>query len=268
MNPSQPAPAKAPRVRNKKKPALPDERSVAAWLRLHPDFFAYHLDLLERMHVPHPCGEAVSLVQIRMDLLREKIRALQEQLDELLDIARGNDSLMLRLNRLILNLLAAGSPQTVLNHLGDTLNKGFEADLIALRLTGRRASAATGFPPPDGEGDKVAAALKACAALADAPFAAELTPGQDILFETLFAAGQPKCGVLAEAQRRALFGEDAPEALSCALVPLRHGALRGVLAIGSRDPRRFHPGMGYQFLQQLGEVVAARLDALLNPVQG
>jgi len=240
VSPSQPVVAKPPAARKPKKPALPDAQGVVAWLRLHPDFFADHLELLERLHVPHPCGEAVSLVQIRMDLQREKIRALQEQLDELLDIARDNDALMLRLNRLILNLLAAATPQAALNHLGDTLSKGFEADLIALRLN---------------------------AAVADVPFAAELTAEQDVLFETLLAGGQPKCGVVAEAQRRALFGAEAAQALSCALVPLRHGALRGILAIGSREPRRFHPGMGYQFLQQLGEVVAVRLDALLNPAQ-
>lgn len=240
MTLSPPAATKTPAARKAKKPALPDEQGVVAWLRLHPDFFADHLDLLERLHVPHPCGEAVSLVQIRMELQREKIRALQEQLDELLDIARDNDALMLRLNRLILNLLVADSPQAVLNHLRDTLSKGFEADLIALRLN---------------------------AAVADVPFTAELTPEQEILFEPLLAGGQPKCGVLAEAQRRALFAAQAPEALSCAVAPLRHGALRGVLAIGSRDPRRFHPGMGHQILQQLGEVVAARLDALLKPAR-
>jgi uncharacterized protein YigA (DUF484 family) len=241
VKPSPPPSAKTPAARKPKKPALPDEQGVVAWLRLHPDFFAEHLDLLERMHVPHPCGDAVSLVQVRLELLREKTHALQEQLDELLDIARGNDVLMLRLNRLILKLLVADSPQAALNHLSETLSKGFEADLIALRLN---------------------------AAVTDAPFTAELTPDQERLFETLFAGGQPKCGVLAEAQRRALFGDEAEEALSCAVVPLRHGALRGVMAIGSRDPRRFHPGMGYQFLQQLGEVVAARLDALLNPARG
>jgi uncharacterized protein YigA (DUF484 family) len=236
LNPSKPSPAKALSVR-KKKPPLADEQSAVAWLRLHPEFFADHLDLLERMHVPHPCGAAVSLVERRMELLREENRALREQLDELLDIARDNDVLMLRLNRLILKLLVADSPETALNNLGDTLCKGFEADLIALRLN---------------------------AAVVEVPFAGSLAKEQEALFETLFAGGQPKCGVLAEAQRRALFGVQATDARSCAVVPLLHGALRGILAIGSRDPRRFHPGMGHQFLQQLGEVVAARLDALLG----
>jgi uncharacterized protein YigA (DUF484 family) len=238
MSASPPVKANAPRAPKKKKPVLPDEQGVVAWLRLHPDFFAHHPDLLEKMAVPHPCGEAVSLVQVRMELQREKIRALQEQLDELLDIARDNDSLMLRLNRLILKLLVAGSPPAVLEHLEETLRKGFAADLIALRLN---------------------------RAVGDTPFAAELTADHERLFETLFAAGQPKCGFLAEAQRSALFGPEAPDARSSALVPLRHGTLKGILAIGSRDPRRFHPGMGHQFLQQLGEVVAARLAALLHP---
>jgi uncharacterized protein YigA (DUF484 family) len=37
-----------------------------------------------------------------------------------------------------------------------------------------------------------------------------------------------------------------------------------LLVLGSRDPDRFKPGMGLLYLRILGEIVAARLSALLS----
>ena len=39
----------------------------------------------------------------------------------------------------------------------------------------------------------------------------------------------------------------------------------GILAIGSRDPARFHPGKGTDFLRRLGEVVSRTLQVMLEP---
>jgi len=38
-----------------------------------------------------------------------------------------------------------------------------------------------------------------------------------------------------------------------------------VLAIGSRDPQRFHEGKSVDFLQRLAEVVSATLQAASGP---
>jgi uncharacterized protein YigA (DUF484 family) len=77
-------------------------------------------------------------------------------------------------------------------------------------------------------------------------------------------AGKPQCGRPDPDQAAFLFGAHASEVASYALVPLQHDGLRGLLAIGSRKPERFRPGMGFLFLAQLGEILAARLATLLN----
>ena len=41
--------------------------------------------------------------------------------------------------------------------------------------------------------------------------------------------------------------------------------LAGVLAIGSRDPQRFHEGKRVDFLQRLAEVVSAKLQSASSP---
>ncbi|MFP3786513.1 DUF484 family protein, partial [Burkholderia sp. SIMBA_024] len=52
-------------------------------------------------------------------------------------------------------------------------------------------------------------------------------------------------------------GDDAGEVQSTALLPLP-GV--GLLAVGSRDPNRFYPGMGTLFLRMMGEALVVALQ--------
>ncbi|MFZ4699315.1 MAG: DUF484 family protein, partial [Candidatus Methylumidiphilus sp.] len=61
---------------------------IEDWLLRHPDFFQHHADCLETLKLPHPCGDAVSLITRQIELLREKNRKLQAQLKDILQIAR------------------------------------------------------------------------------------------------------------------------------------------------------------------------------------
>ena len=64
-----------------------------------------------------------------------------------------------------------------------------------------------------------------------------------------------------DTQRQFLFGSDAGEIGSVALVPLgEHGAI-GLLALGSHERERFHPGMSTEFLARMGELIA---DAVVH----
>jgi uncharacterized protein YigA (DUF484 family) len=79
-------------------------------------------------------------------------------------------------------------------------------------------------------------------------------------FETLFASGKPRCGQARDSQRELLFGSDAASIGSVALVPLiDKGTPVGLLALGSTDRDRFHPGMSTEFLGRMAELIA---DAL------
>ena len=57
-----------------------------------------------------------------------------------------------------------------------------------------------------------------------------------------------------------LFGDQAQAIESVALIPLGHHCKHGLLAIGSQEASRFHPGMGTLFLTHLGEL----MDLLLG----
>ncbi|MDD5034647.1 MAG: DUF484 family protein [Methylococcaceae bacterium] len=221
-----------------KRGEIPAEE-IEEWLRRHPDFFQQHLDLLEILKLPHPCGEAVSLISRQIELLREKNRRLQQQLSDILHVARDNDILLRRYHRLTLALQDASCLDDALASLRWLLQDCFQADFVAVRL----------IQP-----------------IIDSPIGdlcvAEDSP-QLPYFWQILEIGQPECGKPERELARFLFGAQAHEVQSHALVPLQHAGLTGILAIGSRDPKRFEAGMGSLFLSQMSEMVAARFVSLL-----
>ena len=70
-----------------------DSETVAAYLRLHPEFFVQHEELIPELRIPHQPGEAVSLVERQVKLLRERNIEMRHRLSQLMDVARENDRL-------------------------------------------------------------------------------------------------------------------------------------------------------------------------------
>jgi uncharacterized protein YigA (DUF484 family) len=213
---------------------------VAAYLGEHPEFFIEHPDLVQNLQIPHPCKPAVSLLEYQNRLLRERCQRLHDKLLELVSIARDNDRLAERVQRLALNLLdARGGLDALLHGMKAILRDEFKADCIVLCLAG---------PPTTG--------LSAVEEF--------LRPDVVGLFDDVFRVGQPQCGLLSAEQTTALSNQGAGDILSAALIPLgRGGNWRGLLVVGSADAGRFHPRVGTLFLERIGELVSQALQARL-----
>lgn len=215
------------------------EAKTVTWLHNHPDFFTRHPELVESLRIPHPCRPAVSLLEYQNRLLREHIQRLHDKLMELVNIARDNDRLAGRVQRLALGLLdARGGLDELLHGVKAILRDEFKADCVALCLA---------VPPTVG--------LSAVEEL--------LRPEVVKLFEEVFRAGRPLCGRLSPEQAAALFSDGVCHAASAALIPLDGGQWRGLLAVGSGQADRFHPGVGTLFLERIGELVSQALQARL-----
>jgi uncharacterized protein len=65
------------------------------------------------------------------------------------------------------------------------------------------------------------------------------------------------CGRLNADKLSFLFGQHGDKVKSAVLLPI---ADAGLLAIGSHDPNRFHPGMGTIFLKLISEAVYVALS--------
>ena len=215
------------------------EEEMVAWLRDHPEFFTRHPALVESLRIPHPCWPAVSLLEYQNRLLREHVQRLHDKLIELVNIARDNDRLAERVQRLALGLLdARGGLDELLHGIKAILRDEFKADCVALCLAVPHT-----------------VNLSAIGEL--------LRPDVVGLFEGVFRAGRPQCSRLSLEQANALFSDNACHVVSAALIPLDNGQWRGLLAVGSGDANRFHDGVGTLFLERIGQLVSQALQARL-----
>lgn len=213
---------------------------VRDYLQQHPDFFHDHLDLLEKMHIPHPTGNAISLISKQLEIFRAKHQEQENQLTALIDIARENDASFNRMHELTLAMLEANSLEDAVANLNEVLAECFLTDFVAIKIVQDRPLSPIGnlFVAPTDTNLK--------------HFSAELT------------TNQPKCGRPTLAQARFLFGDVAADVRSCAIIPMVFTRLEGLLAIGSRDESRFHYSMGSVFLTQMSEIIGTRLISLLQ----
>jgi uncharacterized protein YigA (DUF484 family) len=218
-----------------------EEASIASYLQHNPDFFERHQAVLTRLRLPHVRGgSTVSLVERQIEVLREKHAALEQKLAEFVRVARANDALAEKLHRFTKRLLRAGTRANAVEKVEASLREDFDSFHSVLILVGEH---------PD---------------LAPQRFVRTVKADDSNLksFETLFASGKPRCGQVRDSQREFLFGADANDMGSVALVPLGEKGSIGLLALGSTDRDRFHPGMSTEFLARMGDLVAEALTAL------
>jgi uncharacterized protein len=216
-----------------------EEESIAAYLQHNPDFFERHQALLARLRLPHVRGgSTISLVERQIEVLREKHAALEGKLADLVRVARGNDAIADKLHRFTRRLLGSRTRADAITAIEASLREDFDARNAVLVLIGEHA---------DSTPERFLRTIRAD----DANLKS---------FETLFASGKPRCGQARDSQREFLFGADANDIGSIALVPLGEKGSVGLLAIGSTDRDRFHPGMSTEFLARMGELIADALS--------
>ncbi|HSH07642.1 MAG TPA: DUF484 family protein [Burkholderiales bacterium] len=207
-----------------------NEEDVAVFLRSHPQFFDQRPELLEAIRVPHPHGgRAISLAERQMLSLRERTRALEAKLGELIRTSEENEAISERVHRLAVALLAARDFAALAQVLYFNLREDFSVPHVVLRVWGR------GLPADCVEAEAVSDAQREAA-------------------ETM---GGPQCGSAEGSPFLAWFGETASHLRSLALVPLGGTSIFGLLALGSEDSGRFYPEMGTLYLRRIGELCAA-----------
>ncbi len=217
-----------------------DEASVASYLAATPEFFDRHAQLLAKIRLPDARGgNTVSLLERQAEVLRERNRQLEAKVKEFVDVARENDALGGRVLAMARRLIGTQGRAAVISAIESALREDFDASQSVLVLTPLAAPA----------GVTENRFLRVVAS--DAP---ELKS-----FESLFSSGKPRCGQLRDSQRDFLFGGDAAEVGSVALVPLGPKGSLGLLACGSPDAHRFNPTMSTDFLGHIGELIAAAL---------
>lgn len=207
------------------------EQQICDYLRKHSNFFSRHPELLAEMSLPHDSGNAVSLVERQVALLRERNIDMRHRLSKLLDNARANDALFDKTRRLLLTLLECSSLTQLVDSLHFSLHKDFSIPFNRLILFG---------------GNKQLPCSRA--KIVSLQVAQQRAPG-------LIQSNKPQCGDLADEYKAFLFDEQADIVGSAAVVPLIYGQCFGLLAVGHNDPHHYRSSMGTLFLSYIAEVL-------------
>jgi uncharacterized protein YigA (DUF484 family) len=217
------------------------EDDIANYLANSPDFFARHAELLASVQLTSPHGNrAVSLQERQAEMLREKIKALEQRIMEM--VRHGTENMVIadRINRWARAILLVQGNRAVPATLVAELQNQFLVPQVALKVWD--------VDP------RYAQEPFAQAASEDAKtFATSLT--------------QPYCGVNTGIEAAGWLG-DPSTAMSMALLPLRPGASAGsgpafgMLVLASPDPQRFQAGMATDFLERIADIASAALSRL------
>jgi uncharacterized protein YigA (DUF484 family) len=217
------------------------EDDIANYLANTPDFFARHAQLLAAVQLSSPHGtRAVSLQERQAEMLREKIKALEHRLMDM--VRHGNENVIIadRLHRWARNLFQVQSGRALPATIAAEIQNQFMVPQVAIKVWDVDS--------------RYGAEVFAEGVSEDAKsFASSLT--------------QPYCGVNSGFEAVNWLADTAM-AMSVALIPLREGSANGtgpafgMLVLASPDPQRFQSGMGTDFLERIAELASAALSRL------
>ena len=217
------------------------EDDIANYLANSPDFFERHAQLLAAVQLTSPHGNrAVSLQERQAEMLREKIKALEHRIMDM--VRHGNENMVIsdRIHRWARALLLVQSRRALPATLVAELQSQFMVPQVALKVWDVDAS------------------------YAEEPFAQGVSEDAKSFASSLT---QPYCGVISGIEAVSWL-EEPSAALSVALIPLRPGAINGtgpafgMLVLASPDPQRFESGLATDFLERIAELASAALSRL------
>jgi len=214
------------------------EDDIANYLANTPDFFERHAQLLAQVQLTSPHGSrAVSLQERQAEMLREKIKALEHRIIEMVRAGTENVVTADRLQRWTRDLLTWRDPRGLPWEIINGLHTQFMVPQTGIKLWD--------LDP----------------AYADESYAQNVSDDLKALTESLTT---PYVG-LNSGFEAASWLNDPQQAVSLALVPLRaepgQGAF-GLLVLASPDAQRYHADMGTDFLERIAQLAAAALTRL------
>ena len=216
------------------------EDDIAQFLTNTPGFFERHAEVLASVQITSPHGaRAVSLQERQAEMLREKIKGLEQRIMEMVRNSTENAAIANKVHQWTGSLLQVRDPFDLPQAVVDGVRTLFDVPQAAVRVWEVAA--------PYIDADFTQGASEDARA-----FASSLT--------------MPFCGPNLGFEPAAWLANEAGEpAQSLALLPLREGAIDsatpafGLLVLGSQDPQRFDATMGTEFLSRMAELASAAL---------
>ena len=223
------------------------EDDIANFLVNTPDFFDRHAQLLATVRIVNPHGQrAVSLQERQADMLREKIRALEMRLMDMMRHGTDNEVLIERMQRWVKTLLMTANARDLPYTIADHIQHDFLVPQVAIKVWGV-ADDYQIEPFAVGVGDEV----KTFAETLSTPYV-----GMNQNFEAVKWLLEPSAAQsVAMVALRATRADDTPQTAT-------KQPVIGLLVMASPDAQRYHEGMGTAFIERLGDLASAALSHL------
>lgn len=211
-----------------------DEQLVKDYLLANPQFFVQNPDVLQTIRIPHRERGTISLVERQQELLRAKAQVLEEEITQLMTVARQNENIFLTFSDLYLQIINSTDEATLYQTMLDTLSNKLNLPAIYLKSF-----------VDDGQAFHIKKNELA-------PLLAHRLAKNDYYF-----------GRLNSDEQQLLFADNA-NIKSAALMLLGDNGETGVVAFGSTDENHFFPGMDILFLKELRKILALMLQKMLG----
>jgi len=223
------------------------EEDIANFLVNTPDFFERNAELLAAVRLNSPHGtRAVSLQERQADMLREKIRALEMRLMDMMRHGTDNEVLIERMQRWVKTLLMTANARDLPYTIADHIQHDFMVPQVAIKVWGV-ADDYQIEPFAVGVGDEV----KTFAETLSTPYV-----GMNQNFEAVKWLLEPSAAQsVAMVALRATRADDTPQTTT-------KQPVIGLLVMASPDAQRYHEGMGTAFIERLGDLASAALSHL------
>ncbi len=213
------------------------EDDIANYLANTPDFFERHAELLASVQLTHPQSQrAVSLQERQAIMLREKIKALEHRIMDMIRHGHENMAITDKLHRWACELMVTPQEQRVASAL-DNIEQLFQVPQVALRVWDVAPAWAQ-----EVYAQGVTESIKEQAQSLTTPYV-----GPNTGFEAVQWLAHPE------------------QAASVALMAVRRApgqAAFGVLVLASPDAQRFNAQMGTDLLERLAQLAGAGLSVL------
>ncbi|MGS0675483.1 DUF484 family protein [Shewanella sp. 0m-4] len=199
-----------------------DEILIREYLLDNPDFFSRYPELLLAMRIPHVERGAVSLVERKQEMLRQRVAQLEEEITALLAMASRNEQIYMFNSALSMQLLKCEDMGDLRQVLSNGLKEQFQFSHVRLITV----------HDIDSELSQI--------------WSKRLSSGYYF-------------GRLTNEESKRLFGTEVG---SVALSRLSKECGQVIFAIASHDPSHFHPEMDHLLLSQLKQLLDHQLTKI------
>lgn len=213
------------------------DEQVAEYLRIEPDFFARHRDLLAQLRLPHEQRGSVSLVEAKLEQQRLRIYDLEDEITNLMTVAGENERIFRVYMDLMPHLFSCQSITELEVCIRRTLQEQLRIPAVRLILDARTYPSAA------------------------SPASEQL----ERLYRERMASQMVYLGRMGKEEKLRLFQDSLVN--SCALIRLGGHGEMGLLAFGSTDASHYGSDMDTFLISQLADVLARVLPKLIAQEQ-